>query len=412
MIKRANICIILCLGSVVLSGQAEALTGALPDQQAAKTANVKIVSNPQTPRPPNGKPVTVVFAEDLSIGVREGDENYMFGNRVDFNADGEGNLYVTDWDRKRIQKYDPQGKYLLTIGRAGQGPGEFRNPWRPYFDKNEILSVFDQGAHKIVYFEKSGRYLRQVQTPTNLSIYHISSNGFYLGSQSTMQAGPSGEKLAELHGLFNDQFRLVTEMRSEVKEMKSPAGRDEQSMARWLADLMSEMAFRPSVCWVIAPGDAIFYGYPEEYEVRVYSPAGTLSKIIRREYDPAEISQKDKQDFIRVQGDEFLRFLPSQEDPIKKKAVQLIQFPKHKPAFQKLIPMENGWLAVIADSLGSEYTVFDIFDRDGRYIAHFKAGIPSEGLFFKNGKAYALQTTEDGYKFIKRYRLYFEAVQK
>jgi ureidoglycolate hydrolase len=109
-----------------------------------------------------------------------------------------------------------------------------------------------------------------------------------------------------------------------------------------------------------------------------------------------EISQKDKQDFIRIQGDEFLHFLPPRADVLKKKAVQLIQFPKHKPAFQGLIPMENGWLAVIADSLGSEYTVFDIFDRDGRYIAHFKANIPSEGLFFKNGKAYALQTTEDG----------------
>jgi hypothetical protein len=70
--------------------------------------------------------------------------------------------------------------------------------------------------------------------------------------------------------------------------------------------------------------------------------------------------------------------------------------------------MENGWLAVIVDSLEGEYTLFDIFDQEGRYIANFKTTIPAEGmfseiLFFKNGKAYAV-VTKDDYKFVKRYR--------
>ena len=37
--------------------------------------------------------------EDLTIGVREGDEYYMFGNSIMVNADDRGNIYVTDWDR-------------------------------------------------------------------------------------------------------------------------------------------------------------------------------------------------------------------------------------------------------------------------------------------------------------------------
>ena len=69
--------------------------------------------------------------------------------------------------------------------------------------------------------------------------------------------------------------------------------------------------------------------------------------------------------------------------------------------------MENGWLAVTVDSVEDEYTLFDIFDQEGRYIAHFKTPMPAEGvfsafLFFKNGKAYAV-ATESGYRFVKRY---------
>jgi hypothetical protein len=31
-----------------------------------------------------------------------------------------------------------------------------------------------------------------------------------------------------------------------------------------------------------------------------------------------------------------------------------------------------GWLAVIVESVEGEYTLFDIFDQDGKYIANLK----------------------------------------
>jgi len=66
--------------------------------------------------------------------------------------------------------------------------------------------------------------------------------------------------------------------------------------------------------------------------------------------------------------------------------------------------MENGWLALIVDYVEGEYAIFDLFDQEGRYVANFKASVPVEGLFFNNGKAYAV-ATEEGYKFVKRYRI-------
>ena len=103
----------------------------------------EVKSNPKTPQPENGIPIRIVFEEELSIGVEDGDENYMFGTRVYFNTDDEGYFYVNDWDRKVIKKFDPAGKFITNIGRPGQGPGEFQNVWIPRFDKNNNLYVSD-----------------------------------------------------------------------------------------------------------------------------------------------------------------------------------------------------------------------------------------------------------------------------
>jgi hypothetical protein len=54
-----------------------------------KADDVVIISNPKTPE----LKMRIVFEEELTIGVLEGDENYMFSNRVSFNADDEANIY-------------------------------------------------------------------------------------------------------------------------------------------------------------------------------------------------------------------------------------------------------------------------------------------------------------------------------
>jgi hypothetical protein len=37
----------------------------------------------------------------------------------------DGNYFVVSEDGKKILKFDSTGKFLDSIGRAGQGPGEF-----------------------------------------------------------------------------------------------------------------------------------------------------------------------------------------------------------------------------------------------------------------------------------------------
>jgi len=372
-----------------------------PTVQGSGKKDVNVISNPKMPQPPDGKPVFMIFEEDLSIGVREGGENCMFGNRVYFNTDAGGNFYVTDWDRKRIQKYDPQGKYLLTIGRPGQGPGEFQNVWRPEFDNVGNLYVTDIAANRISFFDKVGLFLKQIKFPPGFSPTLVNSRGLLFGSQTLVEENP--DKFTSIYGLFNDQFKTVADLQKTVWEPKRSSGSGEEAIVESLANNVSDQAFKANPFYLLGQDDFIWFGYPEKYEIRVYDPDGRLDRIIQREYDPRPITKKDKERFIAEQEIEFFRFLPARAKGLKNKVIDRIKFPKNKPAYNSFALMENGWLAVVIETADNGDTIFDLYDKNGRYIAHFQGPVPSEGLFFNNGMAYALKT-EDDYKFIRRYR--------
>lgn len=106
---------------------------------------VKVAINP-------GKPLYGEIKLDLEEEVRiggEGNEQIQFYRVRDVCADPFGNIYVVDMSNGRVQVFDPSGAYLRTIGRLGQGPGEFEHPTLVRFggqegfvhDRNRISRV-------------------------------------------------------------------------------------------------------------------------------------------------------------------------------------------------------------------------------------------------------------------------------
>lgn len=56
---------------------------------------------------------------------------------------GQGNVYVSDAYNGRVQKFDPDGKFLMQFGNMGTGDGQFDPPTaRPiYVDSQNNLYV-------------------------------------------------------------------------------------------------------------------------------------------------------------------------------------------------------------------------------------------------------------------------------
>ena len=65
------------------------------------------------------------------------DENLAFDSPLDMAVDPTGNTFILDSGNKRIQVFGPDGQYLRTIGRRGQGPGEFESLSSISIDRQE-----------------------------------------------------------------------------------------------------------------------------------------------------------------------------------------------------------------------------------------------------------------------------------
>jgi hypothetical protein len=395
---------IMIIFSFVIYGQ-EKLT-------IQKVDDVKIIFNPKDPIPEDGLRKRMMFDEDLSIGVVEGDENYMFSDLICFNTDGDGNFYVSDMEALRIQKYSPEGKYLLTIGRKGQGPGEFQSLSVARFDRGDNLYVCDVTGRKISFFSKEGKFLKQITMPGAYENISINSKGLIVADKYEQAFEENALNMFSTLGIFDQEFNLLSELHKIKREIALP-GKDLSARIQIMANMINLMVFKPQDFLTLAQNDFIYFGHPEKYEINIFSPEGKLVKKITRDYEPVPVNQKDMK-YIEEELSQEENIIDAPED-FRKKLFQLIKYPKYKPAYQGLTLvgggmnqsftlMENGWLALIVDYVEGEYAIFDLFDQEGRYVANFKASVPVEGLFFNNGKAYAV-ATEEGYKFVKRYRI-------
>jgi sugar lactone lactonase YvrE len=91
------------------------------------------------------------------------DENVAFNLPSDVALDKDGNIYILDSGNHRIQKFGPDGQYLATIGRKGQGPGEFVYPESIDIDGSGFIYVSDPNNQKIQVLTPEGKEFRTIR---------------------------------------------------------------------------------------------------------------------------------------------------------------------------------------------------------------------------------------------------------
>jgi hypothetical protein len=67
---------------------------------------------------------TAVLEPTITIGLSDGDPDYLFGSITSVAADMEGRIYVGDGIARTVRVYGTDGIFLRRIAGPGQGPGE------------------------------------------------------------------------------------------------------------------------------------------------------------------------------------------------------------------------------------------------------------------------------------------------
>lgn len=353
-----------------------------------KAESVTVVKNPNEPL--YGE-ITFDLKEDLSIGSEE-DENYMFYSLVGTAVDSKDNIFVLDEGECRIQKFDKKGTYLQTIGKRGQGPGEFEQPLGIFLDAEDMIYVRDSLRRNIHVFGKDGKYAKTIHSPGSVSAYFgITKEKNIL----TIQSLRSSEEIK----------REIVLIDAEGNILKSIASYPDQSPRAIKGHILGNPYSHRLHLFPAKEGGGI-YGHSSQYKLFVLNSSGDLSHIIEVNKQPEPITGKEKNDLVNSYLKRRERF-PVGEKLTRGEVTRAYIFPDHKPYFIGIIGDDSGRIYVRMFKTydpNDKSESFDVFSRDGYYI--YKANIPVFPNTIKNGYVYAVDhDLETGYIKIKRYRI-------
>ncbi len=277
-LARSRIWAVLSFGSfsgfIALGGCAEL---AVDSQITVRdSAGVQIVENAT---PLSELPVWTLSPEPvLDIGVLDGAEEYQLFRVSAATRLTSGDIAILNSGTSEVRIFDADGVHIRTIGREGEGPGEFRSTsalWQLESDGDEALMVWDGQLQRLSTFSLDGDLLFEMNPPTEGRFVDIL--GFMDNRDLLIRQSIRWETLPQsLERTYADYFALDLEADFRMRELKRHPDRE-----LILLDGVLVGATFSGFPTALPVPDGYWFGLGEETELQRYGPGGELSAIAR-----------------------------------------------------------------------------------------------------------------------------------
>jgi len=251
------------------------VTLALADQKPpwkgtiSREGDVIVVNNPKKPQ---YGPGSFSLKENLSIGGRD-TADHVLADITWVSVGRDGTIFVTDAKEKNLKAFGQDGKFLRTIGRAGEGPGEFRLlSYVHCTSRNEILVV---NGMRLSIFKPNGDHVRDIAASTLslIDAYPDSRGNFFATLIVRDESNPRYE-LRKLDNGLKDLFVLDSSpLSNSARDGYDP--------------------FFPVFRWSALSRDRAVSGYAVKYELRIHDAKGRLVRKVEMDPDRISVSLKD-----------------------------------------------------------------------------------------------------------------------
>ena len=224
----------------------------------------------------------IELEEVFRLGGWDGGDDEFFGIIVDIEEDAEGNLYVLDSQLNEIKIYGPDGEYLNSIGREGEGPGEFRNSSGLFWLPDGRLGVVQTFPGRLVTLHTDG-------TPGDDFLLEDVEGA---GGRMIRGVDRAGDNVVVVYGLNNFDNETKKFTQTNILALVDMDGHEIKQMHSYDAHIdfanpkITEIEFDNFMNrWTTGP-DGRVYAVPvlADYAINVWGPDGELDRIIEREY--------------------------------------------------------------------------------------------------------------------------------
>jgi hypothetical protein len=342
--------------------------------QSGTGKGVPAVRNPRELRlPPGAKHLLLI--EELTIGRGE-DKNCQFAELRSVQADSEGRIYAIDGRECTVKVFDAEGRFLRTIGRKGQGPGEFSAPSRNIITPQDDLVVLDVGNRRLSFFKKEGELIKELSTAKWRFVrFRVNARGeIYADLAAVSEQGQVVQNMTK----FSPDLATSTVLASEPRPMAP------DRLNPYPPGFVHGMTRDGGLAWAV----------DSRYEIAVVDPHGKPRLRILKDPVPNPIREQDRKAIL----ERDYKNLP---------AGMVVDFPSNFPPIWTLVVADTDHILVrtyVKDEKGGY--VSDVFDPWGRFVAQFALGEEEFAMMARDGKLYTLVREDaEGLPLVKRYRM-------
>ncbi len=290
-----------------------------------------------------------------------GEDEALFGVINQALADESGNLYLLDVQLCQVFVYSPDGRLLRTIGREGEGPGEFRRPTDLLLLPGHKLGVVQAMPSKIIVFDIGGTPSGDIAvggsqaTSGPGALEDVQARGEHLiAAGRQMLRGETGFDRVLFLASFNpdgsEKLRFFESRGPDTVTQRKFVERDEYSVGHGGYALGRD-------------GTVYVAKERNRYAIFVYSPGGTLERVIEREFRPWKRTAEEKGQV----GEGMLVMINGQRVALD------VEAEDDDPCIIDMRVADNGELWVLSGRGTREQPTgilrtYDVFDPQGHFV--------------------------------------------
>jgi hypothetical protein len=322
-------------------------------------------------------------SERWRIGGDDEDEDEFFGVIMAIDVDAEGNVYLLDAQLHQVMIYDSQGEFLRSVGREGEGPGEFRRPGDMVLLPGGNIGVVQQMPGKIVMLTPEGEPIDNHPFPEPKD----GGTQMFFGCEATTGGVVVGvNQFAQREDGFVTIFQLTgVSERGELVAKYFTAER-KHDMAKFEFD--EKEISGPAALWGVGPDGRVYVNTVfDTYRVDVWRPDGTPDRVITRDYEPRVRTKEEKE-----RASKSFRVVINGREAVLKTS-------ETDRDVQRVYPRDDGSLWVLTsrgalDAADGVLGTFDVFDEAGRFVRQVSLGgngsIERDAYFFVGDRMFVV----------------------